>query len=275
MGMRQSLSSPPHIRTDLRPTDRELRWFAHIDRHGPQSSEFLFEATRDTHRCKDTALRRMQALREAGYLRFPPQQRQIAKAEFNAYVYDLTQLGWAVLADHKVIEKHCRPTGHWWHGFWVSSVSSAIEISVLRAEQEYVPAARILALRGVDMGIPVAGSKLIPDQLFAIRSRDGYRAFALEVDRGTEPVSSVAARKSLEKSLDQYQKVLEHRLHQRHFGMKSNLMILWVFSSKHRRMQFEKMMKAYRTSFRTKNLEMRFPRFGVIAKSIFPAIGAS
>jgi len=98
--MKHTLASPPHIKMDVCPTARELRWLAHIDRHGPQSSEFLYEATRDTHRCRDTSLRRLQALREAGYLRLPPQQHQIAKADFNPYVYDLTKLGWDTLADH-------------------------------------------------------------------------------------------------------------------------------------------------------------------------------
>ena len=141
------------IRTNIRPTARELRWFAHIDRHGPQSSEFLFELTRDTHRCKDTALRRLQALREAGYLFLPPQQGQIAKADFNPFVYDLTPLGFEYLSYEQPLERHCRPTGHWWHGFWVSSVSSAVEIGATRAELEYISAARILSIRDVPLGI--------------------------------------------------------------------------------------------------------------------------
>jgi hypothetical protein len=228
---------------DLRPTSRELRWFAHIDRHGPQSSEFLFEATRDTHRCKDSALRRMQALREAGYLRLPPQQRQIAKADFNPYVYDLTKLGWDVLADHQNLERHARPTGHWWHGYWVSAVTSAIEISATRDGQTYIPAAQILAIKGVELGIPVSGSKVIPDQLFAIKYPDGYRAFALEVDRGTEPVQSGAARKSLQRSVAQYQQLLHEKLYQSHFGLKSKMCVLWVFQNEQRMKQFSGLLR--------------------------------
>ena len=236
--MKHTRSSPPRIKLDVQPTARELRWFAHIDRHGPQSSEFLYEWTRDTHKCRDTALRRLQALREAGYLRLPPQQRQIAKADFNPYVYDLTKLGWEVLAGHKDLEKHCRPTGHWWHGYWVSAVSGAIEIGAVRAGHTYIPAAQILAIKGVGMGIPVSGAQLIPDQLFAIKYPDGYRAFALEVDRGTEPVQSSMARKSLRRSVEQYQYVLEKRVHQRHFGLKSNMGVLWVFNGAARQRQF-------------------------------------
>ena len=230
--------SPRLSRLDVRPNARELRWFAHIDRHGPQSSEYLFELTRDTHRCRDTSLRRLRTLREAGYLCLPSQQRQIAKADFNPYVYDLTPLGWDVLSCDKDLERSCRPTGHWWHGYWVSALSSAIEIATTRAGLEYVPAARILAIKKVDIAIPLERGKLIPDQLFAIKYPDGYRAFVLEVDRGTEPVRSSAARKSLQRSMEQYRHVLDQQLHQKHFGLKSRIIILWFFTGEPRRKAF-------------------------------------
>jgi len=241
--MKHTLSSPLRLKYDVQPTARELRWFAHIDRHGPQSSEFLHECTRDTHKCRDTALRRLQALREAGYLRLPPQQRQIAKADFNPYVHDLTKLGWDILADHKDLERQCRPTGHWWHGYWVSAISGAIEIGAVRAGRTYIPAAQILAIKGVNMVIPVSNANLIPDQLFAIKYPDGYRAFALEVDRGTEPVRSGAARKSLQQSVAQYQLLLREKLYQSHFGLKSKLCVLWVFQNKQRMKQFGELLR--------------------------------
>lgn len=232
----------PHLFPDLIPTPRELRWFAHIDRHGPQSSAFLFEATRDTHRCKDTALRRMQALRAVGYLRAPVQQEQIAKANFNPRVYDLTTQGFETLSYHHQLERHARPTGHWWHAFWVASVSSAIEIAAKRAGHAYIPAAQILGIRNATLAIPLTKGKLIPDQIFAIRYPDGYRAFALEVDRGTEPVRSTAARKSLKRSATQYREIFAGRLHQSHYGLKSNLLVLWVFNSASRERQFRDLL---------------------------------
>ena len=167
---------------ETRPILRTLTGMGH------SRQNFCMNARETPIRSRDTSLRRLQALREAGYLHLPPQQRQIAKADFNPYVYDLTRLGWDVLSDYHALERHCRPTGHWWHGYWVSVVSSAIEISAKRAGLTYIPAAQILAIKGVNIAVPVGGSKLIPDQIFAIKYPDGYRAFALEVDRGTEPV---------------------------------------------------------------------------------------
>lgn len=253
---------------DLRPTARELSWFAQIDRHGPQSSEFLFEATSETHRCKDTALRRMQALREAGYLRLPPQQRQIAKADFNPYVYDLTKLGWDFLSDHKDLEKHCRPTGHWWHGYWVSAVSSAVEINSNRAGLTYIPAAQILAIKGVEIAIPVSDTKLIPDQLFAIKYSDGYRAFVLEVDRGTEPFQSSAARKSLVRSIATYRRMLGEKAYQSHYGLKSKMGVLWIFSSTRRHQHFKNLLSSSDRSFKTEVLEIRFPVYSELSRSM-------
>ncbi|WP_299919327.1 replication-relaxation family protein [uncultured Roseobacter sp.] len=264
----------PSHRPYVHPTARELRWFAHIDRHGPQSSEFLFELTRDTHRCKDTSLRRLQALRAAGYLCLPPQQRQIAKADFNPYVYDLTPLGWDVLSYEKDLERNARPTGHWWHGYWVSAVSSAIEIEATRAGLEYIPAARILAIRNVGMAIPVGRHKLIPDQLFAIRYPDGYRAFALEVDRGTEPLRSSAARKSLQRSVGQYREALQQKMHHKHYGLKSNLAVFWVFTSFKRRSQFDKLLDGRDKQFMSQNIATQVPNYDGLRWSLNSIVSA-
>jgi len=259
--MRHTSAPSPYIHSTLRPTTRELRWFAQIDRHGPQSSEFLYEGTRDTHRCRDTALRRLQALREAGYLRLPPQQRQIANADFNPYVYDLTRLGWEMLADHQDLERHCRPTGHWWHGYWVSAVSSAIDIKATRMGLIYIPATKILSIRGVDIAIPVGCQKLIPDQIFAIKYADGYRAFALEVDRGTEPVRSTAARKSLHRSVAQYKKMFGEQIYKSHYGLKSNMTVLWVLNSVGRRRQLQQICEQHDKRFKTCDLELTVPKW--------------
>lgn len=258
--MTQHLKSPTVSRLHVRPTARELRWFAHIDRHGPQSSEFLFELTRDTHRCRDTSLRRLQALRTAGYLRLPPQQRQIAKADFNPYVYDLTPRGWDLLSHEQDLERHCRPTGHWWHGLWVSAISSAIEIEAVREGHEFVPAARILAIKRASLAIPLQQGKLIPDQVFAIKGPDGYCTFALEVDRGTEPMRSTAARKSLKRCAGQYCAVLDGKLHQRHYGLTCNLGVLWIFMSAARERHFRENIIRNDQRFDTKSFIALVPR---------------
>lgn len=224
--------------THVRPTGREVRWLKHIERHGPQSSQYLFELTRDTHRCRDTALRQMQKLRAGGYLTLPRQQRATERAEFNPYVYDLTRKAKDHLRDLGLDEPTVRPTGHWWHGYTVSCVTSAIDIAAARDGVRYIPAHEILAIKGADLAIPVGRSKLIPDQLFALDYGGSYRTFALEVDRGTEPGVSATRRKSYRRNVEQYRQVLAENLHRSHYGTRANMLVLFVFSQRTNEQRF-------------------------------------
>lgn len=243
----------------VRPTEREIRWLKHIERHGPQSSVYLYELTRDTHRCKDTALRAMQKLRAGGYLRLPKQQRYTERAEFNPYIYDLDRRGLAYLEDHDLAEPTVRPTGHWWHAYATACVTSSIDIMAARAGVRYIPGHVILAKKQAALGIPTSLGTVIPDQLFALDYGGSYRAFALEVDRSTEPKSSIAARKSYERSIMQYADIIEHKLYREYYGLKTNLLTLHVFKNKHRQMQFIELLEPLSDRFRqcvlTKSLD--------------------
>jgi len=217
---------------NVRPTEREIRWLKHIERHGPQSSQYLYALTRDTHRCKDTTLRQIQKLRAGGFLKLPRQQRATERAEFNPYIYDLTKKSNDHLYDLGIAEPTVRPTGHWWHGYMTSCVTSSIDIAAARDGVRYIPAHEVLAIKGAPLAIPVGRSKLIPDQLFALDYGGSFRTFALEVDRGTEPKASPARRKSWVSTITQYNDVLSRNIHKSHYGLNSNLLVLWVFMSK-------------------------------------------
>lgn len=211
-------------------TDRELRWLRHIAVHGPQSSELLLELCADTHRCRDTGLRTLQKLRDSGFLRLPPQQRQIAKADFNPYVYDLTRQGelhLRGLGDPPTV----RPTGHWWHGFLTASVSSAITIEAQRKGFRYISAHEILARNGASLAIPYGRTHLIPDQFFALDYGGSFRSFVLEVDRGTEPYRSKSARKSIKGMLQTFADLTAKDAIRAHYALKSPLLVLLVFAS--------------------------------------------
>lgn len=227
----------------VRPTNRDVRWFKHIERHGPQSSQALYELTRDTHQCKDTALRQMQKLRAGGYLTLPRQQRATERAEFNPYIYDLARRAQDHLLDIGADEPTVRPTGHWWHAYMVSQATSGIDIAAARAGVRYIPAHEILAIKGAELAIPIGRSKLIPDQLFALDYGGAYRAIALEVDRGTEPKTSPANRKSWARSIEQYRQVIDQQLSKSHYGLNANLLVLWVFSTPSKQARFLEMLE--------------------------------
>ena len=211
-------------------TDRELRWLRHIAVHGPQSSEFLLELCADTHSCQDTGKRTLKKLRDLGYLRLPPQQDHIAKADFNPHVYDLTrraQMHLSGLGDPDTVP----PTGHWWHAFLTASLTSAVEIEAQRKGYRYIPAHHILNRANATLAIPHGKAKLIPDQLFALNYGGKFRSFVLEVDRGTEPYASKSARKSLRRMIEVYADLTAKDAIRRHYGLKSPLLILMVFTN--------------------------------------------
>jgi hypothetical protein len=244
------------------PTKREIRWLKHIERHGPQSSHYLFELTRDTHSCRDTALRQMQKLRASGFLTLPRQQRATEYADFNPYIYDHTKQAKDHLFDLGISEPTMRPTGHWWHGYMTSSVTSSIDIAAARNGVRYIPAHEILAIKNAPLAIPLGQSKLIPDQLFALDYGGSYRVFALEVDRGTEPQTSPANRKSWARSIEQYRQVIERDMHKPHYGLKANLLVLWVFSSRTNEKKFLHMVKKISKPFADVILTRSLPETG-------------
>ena len=229
-------------RDNVRPTPREIRWLKHIERHGPQSSTYLYELTRDTHSCRDTALRQLQKLRAGGFLMLPRQQRATEHASFSPYIYDLTRQAKDHLIDLGIAEPTVRPTGHWWHGYMTSCVTSSIDITAARQGVRYIPAHEILAIKNAPLAIPIGNQKLIPDQLFALDYGGSYRVFALEVDRGTEPKTSPANRKSYARSIELYRQLIEQKLYKSHYGLKANLLVLWVFASRSNEMRFLDMM---------------------------------
>ncbi|PCH73277.1 MAG: hypothetical protein COC12_05085 [Rhodobacteraceae bacterium] len=245
----------------VHPTNREIRWLKHIERHGPQSSQYLYELTRDTHRCKDTALRQLQKLRAGGYLTLPRQQRATERAEFNQYIYDLTKKAQDHLVDHGIAEPTVRPTGHWWHGYMTSCVTSSIDIAAARCGVRYISAHEVLAIKGTSMAIPIGRSKLIPDQLFALDYGGSFRAFSLEIDRGTEPKTSRLSRKSYASSIEMYRKVIEQKLYQSHYGLKASLLALWVFSSRTNEIKFLEMVANVSASLSAAILTQSLPSF--------------
>lgn len=226
-------------------TDRELRWLRHIAIHGPQSSEFLLELCADTHRCHNTGKRTLQRLRETGWLRLPIQQQQIAKADFNPHVYDLTRQSTRYL-EGLDDPTSVSPTGHWWHAFLTASLTSAIAITAARRGFSYIPAHDILRRKSAKLAIPLRGrQQLVPDQLFAMNYGTGFRSFMVEVDRGTEPYRSDAARKSVVRMLEHYAEVFAKDIARAHYGLRSPLLLLMVFACPARAAKVLTMLEQY------------------------------
>lgn len=252
-------------------TDRELRWLRHIAIHGPQSSEFLLELVADTHRCRDTGLRTLQKLREREFLRLPPQQQQIAKADFHPYVYDLTrkaELYLQGLGDPKTT----RPRGHWWHAFLTASITSAVAIEAAKRGYRYIPAHEILNRAGAALAIPTGTQKLIPDQLFALDYGGMFRSFVLEVDRGTEPIRSQTSRKSMNRMTEEYERLVISDQMRQYYHLKSSLVVLFAFAEPVYAAQFADRVKSMSVKFGAHawlcTVPATFPKSNVIFRQI-------
>src|SRR5690606_31092033 len=102
------------------------------------------------------------------FLCLPPQQRQVERAEFNPYIYDLTDRGKYCLKDHGFVVPPRPVSGHWQHQYLTACVTAAIDIAAARDGVRYISQYDILARKGATLGIPLAGRLLIPDQLFAL-----------------------------------------------------------------------------------------------------------
>lgn len=233
-------------RDDVTPTSRDVRWMKHIERHGPLKSSHLLDFVSDTHRCRDTGLRRLQALRAAGFLCLPKQQRATERAEFKPYVYDLAPKGDQFLKFSGESEDAFRPSGHWWHKHETAMFTAGVDLECRRRGFRYLPAHEILRRSGATLGIPMGNRTLLPDQLFAIDYGGTYRAFMLEVDRGTEPVASTGARKSWQSALRVYGDAFRKNLCNRHFGLKASIVVLWKLSTRARHGAFMDLLDAER-----------------------------
>lgn len=225
-------------KSGVRPTERELRWLKHIERHGPQSSLYLHELTLDTHRDKDTSLRQLQKLRAGGFIHPPRQQRATENASFHSYIYELTEKAKAYLEAEGLAEQTVTPTGHWVHRYMTASITSSIDIAAKRAGIAYIPAHRILERHGSTLGIELGRKKLIPDQLFGLDYGGRYRFFCVEADRGTEPKTTASKRKTYRSIVEDYAAFIGDKRYKEHHGLTAGMLLLCVFSSRTNEQRF-------------------------------------
>ena len=121
-------------------------------------------------------------------------------------------------------------------------ITSSINIAARRAGIAYIPAHRILARSGATLGTVIDGKKLTPDQLFGLDYGGRYRFFCVEADRGTEPKSSKAARKSYRSTIEAYQRFIGEGRYKHHYGLTAGMLLLAVFSSRSNERRFLEMV---------------------------------
>jgi len=237
-------------------TERDIVWFQKLHQHGPLPSSFLVAFTENLRRNGTRSLERLGDLfhehntPHGGPYLDRPRQQWSAISKFERTVYSNTPQAEQVLIERgRIRPAKPPPAAHYHHGLMVACITAAIELATtldpaLRfiSEEEILERSphKTLAIPcRISHTNPRTGrtqtldAPLIPDALFGIEYTVGsqklYRFFMVEADRAHEPVRRANLNETsyLRKVL-QYREVVGNRGYQRHFGMKSSMLVLSV-----------------------------------------------
>ena len=149
-----------------------------------------------------TTLRwRLRELFDAGLVDRPSEQWQLANALHIPAIYELGTAGRARLVELGVLTKADMPSRsarnrNFWHSALCSEMMASIEAEVTEDEElSLILEAEILERLPSSIAhpnpraLPVGDDFIIPDGLFGIRSPRGVVLYAIEVDRGGEPLT--------------------------------------------------------------------------------------
>lgn len=245
-------------RITLQPRDR--LWLVKLAAHGPLPSSFLLQYATDSHKSDKRAGERLTDLFHeddtadgGAYLTRPPQQFRTLDSRYNQLVYDLAPAGWKALG-----RKRPARAGPWLHQHFVSCITASVELATLQTEniqflsQSYLLERAEAELRCTVPTInPATGrtvqKDLIPDALFGLKyhtpNGPRFRCFVMEADRGTEPATSKNFnRKSVERSLEQYEAYIGAGRYKEHLKLKAPLLVLNVSTSAKRQELMQKVV---------------------------------
>jgi hypothetical protein len=223
-------------------TDRDLTIFKAIQKHGPLPTHYLFEFTRHLARDLTGFKKRLKALTDDGYLDRPFTINH-PRVHNDFKIYTLKPKAREILAQAGVLYRFATPCGggHQ-HAFMASIVTANIEIAayplkfisqeqiLAKAPEETRNARKPLSLpttisyafrRGNEPARSQTSDRPTePDQLFGINYGNGAAFFALEADRGTEPIIRHSLKgNSILRKLLAYQNLLAAGQHKKRWGV--------------------------------------------------------
>lgn len=178
------------------------------------------------------------------YLDRAPQQFATHKAGYNQIVHQVAPAGVKALKEHASYSESGGHHGPWVHRHMLACITASIELATLaQPDITFIPQQRILARAGASLAWPVrvedhssgqmVRKDLQPDAIFGLTYHtahgDRFRFFAVEADRGTEPVSSRNwNRKSFERHLVQYEAYVAGGAYKEHLKLTAPLLVLNV-----------------------------------------------
>lgn len=224
----------------------DVEVFDAIQRHGPLPTHLLYEFAkhlRPGFRAHADRLTKFYhgAENTLPTLFRPPQQFASFAARYQPLVYDLTDAGKQALAEAGRLDHYApRRTDPFLHRFMGASVSASLELLARERDIAYIPTEQILShprcpestrMSPNPLAIPIPGAlgSLVPDNLFGFRyPGDGYRFFAVEIDRHTESIERKTGKQTaFTKKVHGYRQIFQSRTFEKHWGV-PNLLVLTV-----------------------------------------------
>ena len=239
---------------------RDLLIFEVLQRHGPLPSHYLYAFTEHLAKDRFGFAKRLLALTREGYLARPPQlNHPLLFTDFK--VYALTVKAREILRQHGKLDRFALPmSGDFKHQLMTACITANIALGAVSGGYRYVSQEEILASRTCPEETRAAQKPLAvqtsithtvghrdrsshveksnrfmePDQLFGIDYGNGYRFYALETDRGTEPLIRQNLREnSILKKLLSYKDILACATYKTRWGL-PNLFPLFITTSEKR-----------------------------------------
>ena len=231
----------------LRP--RDLIVFEALDRHGPLPSHYLYCFQKNIAHDRIGFLKRLKKLTDEGFLERPLRlNNPLIHTDHKVYVLG-AKAKTVLSAAGKAHQYAVSEDAQYAHAFMTSCTTASIELEAMRLGCRFVTRDEILkraAVQPRDRPLSIKckvsytasnGSTLYsdrpvePDQLFGIDYGGAYRFFALEADRGSEPIiRNNLDQSSILRKLLAYNDILARGEHRQRFGI-PNLFPMFVTTS--------------------------------------------
>jgi len=232
----------------IRITEPRIKVLEALQTHGMLPTNYLaVAADKSVDYMRNHVLKDMfhESTREYGKLVVRPSGQKRTDVKWNNYaLYALSENGRQLLFDRGLDQDCIRPSGEVFHQALTSAVTFSIAETCKVMGIEYIPGHVILekcgSFRQDTYRGPVwvhNGTRLIPDQLFSLKQKDGsVEVFVVEVDRGTEQTSrTVASQKSRRKTLQDmfaaYKDYIVGGFYKNHLCIDSEMYVLNVMTN--------------------------------------------
>ena len=233
--------------------DRDLVWLQKLQRHGPLSTSYLLEFTKDLRASDARQKDRLTLLFNEhknphgyAYLDRPWQQFDTMDARYHQLIYSITATAETALKQAELYTSYgANLDGSWKHTFMVACITASVELATLQTKNiRYIGQDEILERAQTRLCFPVTidydGQKITkelkPDGLFGLEyHQDGktyYRFFLLEADRATEPTKAgTYQRKSYQRTILQYREFIGKGLYKDALKLNAGIVSLHVTTS--------------------------------------------